>query len=259
MRKPVYLSLLLVILFLLTSCGISDMLHQSDVLHRDEKAEVPFDDSEVKGMHYQEVIEALEKSGFTNIKKVRIADVYADWMSGGDEVEYVTIDEKKQYKAGKKFETDIPVEVAFHVVVDSSGAGSAMIAPERFSNLNFDFAFTKNTRTDRNWLIADMEKGIILWFNNKNDHLYVGKITGNIERAITVQFGKYPDYYQKSKDSYGILLELDKDGPSHIRSFGIEDPQMVEREFYSKSEYQLDLDDLKLDFEIEECPYSYLD
>lgn len=78
------------------------------------EAKTPSASSVQKGTHYEDVVDAFETAGFTNIQTERIEDLIVGWLKNDGDVEYVSVDGDKNFRPDTAFPKDIEVIIAYH-------------------------------------------------------------------------------------------------------------------------------------------------
>lgn len=78
------------------------------------EAKTPSASSTQKGIHYEEVIDAFEKAGFTNIQTERMEDLIVGWLTNDGDIEYVSVDGNKNFSPNTAFPNDVEVIIAYH-------------------------------------------------------------------------------------------------------------------------------------------------
>ena len=106
MKRIIGLLLAISFCFCLVSCGGQDE-------HIGE-AKTPSGSAVMKGQAYQDVIEAFEEKGFTNIKTEEIDDLVFGWLTEDGEVEEVSVGGDVEYAPDKWVPADIEVIIRYH-------------------------------------------------------------------------------------------------------------------------------------------------
>lgn len=100
MKKAVAFLLTFVILFSLTSCGNS--------------VKIKFSSSELEGQYFEDVIEKLKKSKFTNIETNKIDDLTTDTHAVDGYVESVSINGLTEFDKKTEFEKTAKIIITYH-------------------------------------------------------------------------------------------------------------------------------------------------
>ena len=79
----------------------------------------PFASEELAGKKYEEVKQAFEDAGFTNIDTKEIADLKAEEADKEGEVSEISIDDKNQISKEDKFEKDAEVVITYRTCISS--------------------------------------------------------------------------------------------------------------------------------------------
>ena len=126
MKKIIVLLLTFILVFLLAACGTSDQ-HEG-------QAKTPSASSVQKGKDYQNVIRDFEEKGFTNIQTEVLYDLITGWLKKDGEVEAVSVEGDKDYKADVWYPNDVEVIVTYHTFSSNKPKTSADSTSE--NNLN---------------------------------------------------------------------------------------------------------------------------
>ena len=70
--------------------------------------------SQYKGKNYQDVLTGLQTLGFTNIETKPQEDLIAGWLIKDNEVESVSVNGDIEYRANKKFPSDVKISIIYH-------------------------------------------------------------------------------------------------------------------------------------------------
>lgn len=71
---------------------------------------------DAKGMNYEEVIDAFEDAGFTNIKTEIEYDIVTGWLTEDGEVKSVTINGDKKFDSNDKYRLDAEIIITYHTL-----------------------------------------------------------------------------------------------------------------------------------------------
>lgn len=78
------------------------------------EAKTPSASTTQKGTNYEEVIDAFETAGFTNIQTEKIEDLIVGWLTNDGDIEYVSVDGDKNFSPDTAFPKDVEVIIAYH-------------------------------------------------------------------------------------------------------------------------------------------------
>lgn len=68
----------------------------------------------LEGRQYQDVVGALQKAGFTNVKANPLGDLITGWLSGEGEVKAVEVDGDSSFSTDDSFPSAAPIVVSYH-------------------------------------------------------------------------------------------------------------------------------------------------
>ena len=111
----------------------------------DTEARVPAPAAELRGDHYQEVIQSLTTAGFTNITATALYDIVFGWTDEG-EVESVSIAGDTDFATGAIYTKDAEVVITYHMWEEDNPARIKM---------------TKNATDYEGLLYTDVEKTFV--------------------------------------------------------------------------------------------------
>ena len=80
----------------------------------DGKIRVNYSSENLLGEDYAEVVNRLEKRGFTNIKTEPIDDLITGWITKDGEVEEITIEGDNSFSPGSRYLPDVEIIVRYH-------------------------------------------------------------------------------------------------------------------------------------------------
>jgi anionic cell wall polymer biosynthesis LytR-Cps2A-Psr (LCP) family protein len=94
---------------------------------REGQAKTPSASSAQKGKNYQDVIEAFEKKGFTNIKTEVLDNLITGWLTKDGEVKSVSVDGNVDYSADVWYPNDVEVIITYHTfpIKEEATSGSS--------------------------------------------------------------------------------------------------------------------------------------
>ncbi len=109
--------LAVVMLLSLVGCGGSS---ETD----DGKIKIPHSAAVYEGNNYIEVVEELQKSGFTNVKTEVIYDLITGWITKDGEIESISVDGDTSYNADARYDTSVPIIITYHTFANSDIQGT---------------------------------------------------------------------------------------------------------------------------------------
>jgi hypothetical protein len=68
----------------------------------------------LEGKSFQDVVNALQQAGFTNVKSKPLGDLVTGWLSGEGEVKTVEVDGDSSFSTDDSFSAAAPVVVSYH-------------------------------------------------------------------------------------------------------------------------------------------------
>lgn len=96
---------------LIISIGMLIEHHNEQV---DGKIRVNYSSSNFEGAYYEDVVNQLEKQGFTNIKTEPIDDLITGWITKDGTVEKVEIDGYTSFSSSSRYLPDVEIVVRYH-------------------------------------------------------------------------------------------------------------------------------------------------
>ena len=84
----------------------------------DGKIRVNYSSSDFEGSNYADVVDQLEKQGFTNIETEPIDDLVTGWITKDGEVEEVVIDGYASFSDSSRYLPDVEIIVKYHTFPD---------------------------------------------------------------------------------------------------------------------------------------------
>lgn len=107
MKKIISILIACIILIALSACGSSANSHEGE-------AKTPSASKSQKGKNYQEVVDDFTAKGFTNVKTEKLEDLVTGWLTKDGEVEFVSVDGNKDYKADTWHRNGVEVVITYH-------------------------------------------------------------------------------------------------------------------------------------------------
>ncbi len=200
MKRIVSMLIACIMLITLSACGGSSNSHEGE-------ARTPAASKSQKGKNYQEVIDAFTAKGFMNIKTEKLEDLVTGWLTKDGEVESVSVDGNKDYKADTWYPNDVEVVISYHTfpVKEENDSGTTaetnsettppISAPPTESDPE---VLTVENNEELATLLSSSDYAIISAFAEK----YVGK---------TIEFDAniaYMALYKNSKTRYDLMINV---------------------------------------------------
>lgn len=109
--------LAVVMLLSMVGCGESSVTD-------DGKIKIPHSAAVYEGDNYIEVVEELQKSGFTNVKTEVISDLITGWITKDGEIESISVDGDTSYNADTRYDANVPIIIIYHTFANSDIKGT---------------------------------------------------------------------------------------------------------------------------------------
>lgn len=100
------------------------------------EAKTPSASSIQKGTHYEEVVDAFEAAGFTNIQTEGMEDLIVGWLTNDGDIAYVSVDGDKYFSPDTAFPKDVEVIIAYHTFPTNEDDKTNMDAKEQDNDDN---------------------------------------------------------------------------------------------------------------------------
>lgn len=181
MKKTFRFLILCILIILMTGCSISSS--------NDNKLRVPAASYEYKGKNYQEVINDLQKAGFTNIETNVLYDLITGWLTKDGEVDQIEIEGDTTFRKNDTYPKDAKIVITYHTFPIREEEKTAEIP-----DLKVDDDDKVNTE--------DIFEGYTLL------EVDGGDLSGNRQPNVVVDIGYGDREYYAFTNEYGQLVKV---------------------------------------------------